>query len=469
MVEYTAFDLRRHPARPALTRRAEPANMSITRNSVLAFVPQATNIFVGIATSIITARYLGPSGRGVLSLALLAVGVMLLVADLGVSSSVTYFVSKGRMEEKQAIGFSVAAALMLGLLGLAAAALLWPLLESSAMKGVTIQEFLVALAAGPPMLFAQFWMRMSMAKGRFVPVMRYQIAVSVGTLVIVVAVLLGAGLDVLQLLAAISLMHVVLSTILLATDARRHGITFRISRDLLKDIASYGMRTYVGGLVNYAVLRIDAFILNAYTNTTQVGQYTIAVTLTEKLWLVDSSVGHATMPEVVSRERDDAARVVAAANRNVILITVVVGLALFLLAPLVIGLLYGEDYLPAVAPLRILVPGVIAYASGRTLLQYHQGQLARPGIASAVLGVAAIVGVGLYLLLIPAYGMTGAALASTITYTLVFVVALTLFTRASGVGLAETLVPRGEDVRRYWTWLKSLLRRGSRTGADSDG
>jgi O-antigen/teichoic acid export membrane protein len=264
---------------------------------------------------------------------------------------------------------------------------------------------------------------------------------------------------VLQLLAAISLMHLVLSTILLVAGVRRYGISFRIGRDLLGEITSYGLRTYVGGLVNYAVLRIDPFILNAYTSTTQVGQYTIAVTLTEKLWLVDSSVGHATMPEVVSRERDDAARVVAAANRNVILITVVVGLALFALAPLVIGLLYGEDYLPAVTPLRILMPGVIAYASGRTLLQYHQGQLARPGIASAVLGVAAIVGVGLYLLLIPEYGMAGAALASSITYTLVFVVALTLFHRASGVGLVETLVPRPEDVRRYWTWMTARFRR----------
>jgi O-antigen/teichoic acid export membrane protein len=463
MVEYTAFDLRRHPVRPALSGRAEPDDMSITRNSVLAFVPQATNIFVGIATSIVTARYLGPSGRGVMALALLAVGVLLLVADFGISSSVTYFVSKERMEERQAIGFSVVAAFTLGLLGLVLAAALWPLLESSVMSGVTIQEFLVALAAVPPMLFAQFWMRMSMAKGRFVPVMRYQIAVSVGTLVIVVLVLLVAGLGVLELLAAITLMHVLLSAILLVGDIRRYGITFRIGRDLLRGIASYGSRTYVGGLVNYAVLRIDAFILNAYTSTTQVGQYTIAVTLTEKLWLVDSSVGYATMPEVVSRERDDAARVVAAANRNVILITVIVGLALFLLAPLVIGVLYGEDFLPAVTPLRILVPGVIAYASGRTLLQYHQGQLARPGIASAVLGVAAIVGVGLYLLLIPAYGMAGAALASTITYTIVFVVALTLFLRASDVGIVETLVPRPEDVRRYIAWMRGLL--GSRGGS----
>jgi O-antigen/teichoic acid export membrane protein len=74
-----------------------------------------------------------------------------------------------------------------------------------------------------------------------------------------------------------------------------------------------------------------------------------------------------------------------------------------------------------------------------------------------VLGFAAIVGVGLYLLLIPAYGMAGAALASTITYTIVFAVALTLFLRASDVGIVEALVPRPEDVRRYWIWVRSLF------------
>ena len=46
--------------------------MSIPRNTVLAFAPQGVMLLTGIVTSIVTARYLGPSGRGVLALALLA-------------------------------------------------------------------------------------------------------------------------------------------------------------------------------------------------------------------------------------------------------------------------------------------------------------------------------------------------------------------------------------------------------------
>jgi O-antigen/teichoic acid export membrane protein len=63
--------------------------MSIMRNSALAFAPKALAIVTGILTSVITARYLGPSGRGVLSLVLLSVAVLSLIGDLGLGASIT--------------------------------------------------------------------------------------------------------------------------------------------------------------------------------------------------------------------------------------------------------------------------------------------------------------------------------------------------------------------------------------------
>lgn len=433
--------------------------MSITRNSILAFLPHAVGIVVGLATSVITARYLGPSGRGVLSLSLMTLGVMTLVADAGTMSSVTYFVSKKRLSGSQGLAFCLYASVVLGVAAIGLGLLVWPLVDDSILSGVSRAVFLATLAAIPPMLFGSLWMRLMMALDRFSRAITYPIAASVGTLVVTVAVLLVAGLDVFELVLATSAMHLLLSSGLFAATAKRAGFGARLPKGVLREIASYGARTYVGGLVNYAVLRIDAFILNAYSGNADVGRYTMAVTVSEKVWLIDSSVGHATMPEVVARERTEAARMLAATNRSIILLVGIAGAALFILAPQVIGLLYGEDFLPAASALRLLVPGVIAYASGRILLQYYSGQLGRPGVGSAVSAASAVLAIALYLWLIPPYGMAGAAIASSITYVMVFVTSVALFRHATGVSLRDTLVPTVDDARSLLTRARGALGR----------
>ena len=422
--------------------------MSIPRNTVLAFVPQGVMLLTGIVTSIVTARYLGPSGRGVLALALLALGILLLVADLGMSQALTYYVSGKRIGRSQALAFSTLAAGLLGGSAYAVALLLYPLLEPTLLQGVSLVIYSTALAAVVPMLFVQFWTRLRMAVGEFVQPAIMQSSVAIGTVLLAVMVLPVAKLGVAEFVVTLTLMHTLLAIIAFIAEVRASGWSWDFEAGFVREAGSYGLRSYIGGLVSYATLRIDAFILNAFGTNADVGRYTVAVTLGEKIWLIDSSLGQATMPEVVARDRRGAAELVAQANRMVILSATAVAVLLFVTAPWLIGLLYGEEFLAAVEPLRILLPGIVAYASGRVLLQYHIGQLGRPGAASGVMGLSAAVGITGYLTLIPRFGMNGAAWASTAAYITVFIAGIVLFMRDSHLGLGATILPRGADVRR---------------------
>lgn len=420
--------------------------MSVLRNSVLAFLPHVAGLFFGLLTSIVTARYLGASGRGVLTLVLMALGVLLLVADGGVSASITYLVSANRLNRRQALRLCLGASICLGLVSWGLAALAWQPLATRALDGVSLPQYAAAIAALPAMLFATFWSRLSMAQGDFTAVLRLQSLLSAGGLVLALAVLPLAELGVFELVLCLSLMHWIAAAALLIGERGSHHMPGGLPDGVLREMASYSTRSYLGSLVSYATLRIDAFVLNAYWGSAAVGRYTIAVTLTEKLWLVDSSVGQAALPEVVSREHEQAARLVAAANRAVIALTGAGGLLLFVAAPTIIEVLYGVEYSPAVGAIRILIPGAVAYASGRTLLHYHQGHLARPGVVSLVMGVSAVIGIGLYFLLIPDWGIYGAAGASSISYLSVFVMASLLFTRETGLSVRETYIPSRNDL-----------------------
>ncbi|MCG2807164.1 MAG: oligosaccharide flippase family protein, partial [Coriobacteriia bacterium] len=251
--------------------------MSVVRNSVLAFLPHVAGLVAGLLTSIITARYLGASGRGVLTLVLMALGMLLLVADGGVSASVTYLVSAGRLNRRQALRLCIGAAVLLGVIAWGLAALAWFALSASALKGVSPAQYTAGLVALPAMLFTTFWSRLSMARGEFAPVLRLQSSLSAGGLLLAFLVLPVAGRGVFELVATLSVMHWIAAAWLLLSERRSHGAPTRLPPGTLSEAVSYGSRSYLGSLVSYATLRIDAFVLNAYWGSAAVGRYTIAV------------------------------------------------------------------------------------------------------------------------------------------------------------------------------------------------
>jgi O-antigen/teichoic acid export membrane protein len=111
------------------------------------------------------------------------------------------------------------------------------------------------------------------------------------------------------------------------------------------------------------------------------------------------------------------------------------------LAGPVIGLLYGSRFDSAVPPAQVLVAGmVLGGASGvASGWLYARG---RPGVNSAALGGGVALTVALDLLLIPPFGIMGAAVASTVTYLLTDLALVTLLWRLSGPELeAPVAVP----------------------------
>jgi Na+-driven multidrug efflux pump len=67
---------------------------------------------------------------------------------------------------------------------------------------------------------------------------------------------------------------------------------------------------------------------------------------------------------------------------------------------------------------------------------------------------------GLNLLLIPSRGIAGAAMATTLSYTVAAVLLLVFFLRESGLGLSEVLVLRRSDIASWRRALVEFRERG---------
>jgi O-antigen/teichoic acid export membrane protein len=80
-----------------------------------------------------------------------------------------------------------------------------------------------------------------------------------------------------------------------------------------------------------------------------------------------------------------------------------------------IPIYYGSEFDAAVLPLLLLLPGVLGFALARPIFAIGQGK-GQLQILIAATGTASLINVFLNALLIPSYGMMGAAVATSVGY-----------------------------------------------------
>src|SRR5262249_43371473 len=128
-------------------------------------------------------------------------------------------------------------------------------------------------------------------------------------------------------------------------------------------------------------------------------------------------------------------------------------LVIFVLAEVVVRVLYSTAFIQSVAPLRWLLPGILAATVGKVVVAE---MMARERVRWMVWvsGLVAAVNVVGNLILIPRLGISGAALASTISYSVLSIIVTWYYLRETGLRWT-VLVPRWTDVQTYRPlWLR---------------
>jgi O-antigen/teichoic acid export membrane protein len=112
-------------------------------------------------------------------------------------------------------------------------------------------------------------------------------------------------------------------------------------------------------------------------------------------------------------------------------------------------LVYGASFAEATTQLLILLPGVYLVGLESVLVQHFTGT----DLPAAIPGfwiVTVVVNLALNLALVPAFGARAAALNSTLSYALIFVLVAWYFCRKTGRRPSEIFLPRAGDVRELF-------------------
>jgi stage V sporulation protein B len=425
-----------------------------------------------VAVAFLLARLLGPDGRGVYALLLLLPSTLFAIGQLGLPSAITYFAGARRSLGSLVRAASVLGAVLSGgllLVSLVALPSLQPLLFGAA----PLDLLWVAMLALPIQLTATFFGSMLWGRQEVRPYSRVLAIQSLAWLCAVGGVVGIADLGVPGALASYLVVTaggaVAVVTLVLRLRAREQAEAGGGEADSVvdrpagrpvrvRDLLGYGLWLYPAGVATFLSYRADLFLLSALLgDAAAIGLYAMAVSLAEITFQVPDSVATLFYPRVAGSTRADADRLAPTMARVTLLITVLAALALLPVAWLAILLLL-PGFEGSLLPFAILLPGTVALGLSKVLSGYISG-LGRPGPVSLIAATALGVNLACNVALIPAFGISGAALSSLISYTAHAVLTTGLASRLSGAPVRAFVTPGREEVRRLRERLGALRPR----------
>jgi O-antigen/teichoic acid export membrane protein len=203
---------------------------------------------------------------------------------------------------------------------------------------------------------------------------------------------------------------------------RREQLGLAFDRPLLREMQRFGWPLVPSALALIAVNFSDRFFLARLADLAEVGLYEIGVRIASAMVLLLTAFRTAWPAFAYSIEdEDEARRTYAYVLTYLVVVASWLALALGLLAPWLVRLLTQPDFYEGadvVAPLAF----ASAVFAGYVVVAIGVGRARRTGLNWAVTGIAAVVNVALNLVLIPPYGMHGAAAATVASYAVLFVV-----------------------------------------------
>jgi O-antigen/teichoic acid export membrane protein len=416
-----------------------PSGRQLVGDGFITFLCRVLSIVTALAMSIVTARFLGPIGRGIYVTPAVDAGIAASFF-VGLSTATSYLLLNVRAGRGALRAIALAAVPFVAVCTVLVFALGW--------FGHHAWATIYAAASLPPT--AIFLIAQGLCYGTKRVKMANYLGVS-GSVFTPIGTIIGflcVGRTPYVVITAWLVSQTLMAVFGLAL-IYRYGK--QLPRDRVSNLATLGFAARLGGvsLVTLLGYNADVYLTALLAGPSVLGMYTIAVSGAQAVLSATQSVATTTAPHVGSLSDDDARRLTARAARNNVAIATSACVLIGLAAPLLVHVAFGTRFLPAVGALRILLVGMIAMSTSAVLSNYFTLRRGRPEFSLYVAGAGAATSISLSFALIPRLGIIGAALSVTTSYIVSALLFLAAFQRDSGLPPSEILLLKSADVRAY--------------------
>lgn len=431
-------------------------------NFVLKFI-------VGMVIAVVTGHALQPAGRGEYFLLVLIITTITTVLNFGVPGTNTVFTAQKKFTPAQLTRASIVLTIPISVLSfvllyLAYAFRLNFLFPTDKMTTMVV----ISLSIIPIVFYIQFAQGIIVGENR-ISLNNYISLSSQGGLAVLLLVLWA--LNALTVPAAIALYaasFLLALGIIIRTSFPpiREVFRARLRWSEYRELIGFSATIHVGNLTQFFNYRLDTFIVSYFLGLAAVGMYSYSKTFAESVWLLSNSMAAVLLPTLAGQHAQSKVIAVKAVVAT-FGVSLVAGAAAFLFGPPAIHLLLGKSFVGSVNPFLFLLPGVIIFSITNVLATYLTAA-GKPAYNAAIAFISFLFTLLFDILFIPKYGMSGAAFASCISYTMSSMMTIVVFWWFSKMTLRECL----DITRSMATDIRSMVSRALRllrSGEDQTG
>ena len=413
-----------------------PASM-VARNFLALGTGEASARVIAFIATVYVARALGSTSFGIVAFSAAVLLYLARIVDGGLDLGVGIQLVASKRSRIERLGFTLLAcrtvlAVVTSLALLAVGTLLLPQPD-----GGVLSAFGLLLL---PLALNTRWIHLGLERARFVAIAR--VLGELAMVALVVAFVRGPNDLVVVPLAQFAgdALAAALLAGLLFRWGHRPTLVFRWRA--LRPILRRAIPLIFSSLLGLIVYNSDLVFLRVFRDSSAVGLYVAAYALIAFLGNLAASYGMSLLPTLsrLPARSEDRLALYRTAMAQLLAVALPITVGGYLLAPDIIHVVFGEEYGPAAVPLQILIWTVSIMA----VREVARVGLLACGREDRILGMnlwATIVNLLSNVILIPLFGMVGAAAATLGTDGVRLAIAQLFASR-------EGLKPSG--VRRYW-------------------
>lgn len=420
-------------------------NINHRNEYVMAVITKIFMVVIGLAESILLARYLGAELRGEVSYINSIAQTLFLVATLGIYTAYPYY--RKKMDKEELLNTIMSLTLIMFII--------YEILSLIIAYFVKTNPEWLYISLITPLLFYDkvvsfIWMIEE-------PNKRNMISLIVNVIkLIYYFVLFLFGPKTLLWGVTTLIIAPLIESIYFSKNLKFSFSINRLKSRKIFSLISYGFLPMIAVLLTTLNYRIDVIMLkNANSiELASIGVYSIGIMLAEKILLVSDAVKEILLSKLAKGKNEDE---VAKAMRFCFIVTFLMAILISIISKVFINILYGDEYSGAEVVTNISIWGTVFMVFFKMISQYNVANK-KQVFNVLFLGIAIVLNIAMNAIFIPKYGINGAAIATTIGYTFSSILFIIYFHIISGISYRNLVLINKHDISVVLDKIKKKLR-----------
>ena len=412
-----------------------------------------------MAMGILIARVLGPYGKGIyVAIARLA-GILASTSSISMGESLIYYLGRKKIKHIEIMGTSLFISTICSLLALSILFIFQETIKLHFFKEFHVDIYWIIYFLIPFTLFNSFVSYALRGLEKFQDYNVLSIMITVIKIVVTAFCFYFIAANYTTALGALLIVIVIHSIWGLILLFKYSMGSFRISWKNIFPLARYGGSTHFGSIFNQLENQVDIFLLLYFLSPASVGIYSTGWVIASTLLNIANSLNVILFPKLSSTfDKDSALNFTKKSIRCLLFICFGVSILIVIAAYPFIRICYGPAFVEAFWVTLILLPAIMAEVIFRTLFSWFKG-IGRPLVTSVFTGISVIINIIFNILLIPRFGIMGAALSAAISYNLRTVLLIYYFIKTTDSKLRDIILIRIEEIKVFREWIIKVINK----------